>query len=89
MNEAGAITSSVTMQLKIRDHIETIRLMVTKLSSPIFLGHDWLEKHNPNIDWTAGKVDFHRCPPSCQWDAAEVERIGMVRVDRWLELRAE
>lgn len=32
----------------------------------IFLGHDWLEKHNPTIDWQKGIVTFNRCPLQCQ-----------------------
>ena len=33
-------------------HKETLILLVTTLSSSnIFLGHDWLTKHNPEIDW--------------------------------------
>ncbi|KIM59771.1 hypothetical protein SCLCIDRAFT_97564, partial [Scleroderma citrinum Foug A] len=33
---------------------------------PLILGHDWLKKHNPNIDWTTGDVNLSRCPPECK-----------------------
>ncbi|KIM58954.1 hypothetical protein SCLCIDRAFT_75643, partial [Scleroderma citrinum Foug A] len=23
---------------------------------PLILGHDWLKKHNPDIDWTTGDI---------------------------------
>ncbi|KXN83394.1 hypothetical protein AN958_01498 [Leucoagaricus sp. SymC.cos] len=31
----------------------------------MFLGHDWLTHHNPEINWKNGIVKFTRCPPSC------------------------
>ncbi|KIM52334.1 hypothetical protein SCLCIDRAFT_93187, partial [Scleroderma citrinum Foug A] len=33
---------------------------------PLILGHDWLKKHNPDIDWTTGDVTLSRCPPKCK-----------------------
>ena len=31
----------------------------------IILGHTWLVKHNPEIDWQTGEVKISRCPDSC------------------------
>ncbi|EGN98159.1 hypothetical protein SERLA73DRAFT_74389 [Serpula lacrymans var. lacrymans S7.3] len=31
----------------------------------MFLGHEWLKKHNPTIDWNMSKLDFNRCPSDC------------------------
>jgi len=31
----------------------------------IFLGHDWLVKHNPEVNWNNGMIKFTRCPGSC------------------------
>jgi len=31
----------------------------------MFLGHDWLVKHNPEINWKNGTIKFTRCPGSC------------------------
>lgn len=87
MNEGGAIVASCEVEMKIDDHIETVRLMVTKLTTPIFLGHDWLQKHNPTIDWTNGNVSFNRCTKSCEM--SQIERIGMVRIDLWLAKKEE
>ena len=54
-NEGGLITEYAEVQLVFDDHQETINLAVTTLSSSnVFLGHDWLTKHNPEIDWKAG-----------------------------------
>ncbi|KIM54687.1 hypothetical protein SCLCIDRAFT_99939, partial [Scleroderma citrinum Foug A] len=33
---------------------------------PLILSHDWLKKHNPNIDWTTGDVRLSCCPPECK-----------------------
>ncbi|KAF8890053.1 hypothetical protein BD779DRAFT_1438811 [Infundibulicybe gibba] len=31
----------------------------------VILGHTWLKKHNPTIDWTTGEVSMNRCPAEC------------------------
>jgi len=31
----------------------------------IFLEHDWLVKHNPEVNWKNGTIKFMRCPGSC------------------------
>ncbi len=31
----------------------------------MFLGHDWLVKHNPKVNWKNGTIRFTRCPESC------------------------
>lgn len=65
-NEAGRISKYVDIPMIFNSHREIIRLAVTSLaSSNIFLGHDWLSKHNPEIDWKLGTICFTRCPPSC------------------------
>ena len=33
--------------------------------SDIFLGHNWLRHHNPDIDWRRKIIQFNRCPGSC------------------------
>jgi len=30
-----------------------------------FLGHDWLVKHNPEVNWKNEMIKFTRCPESC------------------------
>ena len=32
----------------------------------MFLGYDWLVKHNPEIDWNKGVMKFTRCPRLCK-----------------------
>jgi len=31
----------------------------------MFLGHDWLVKHNLEVNWKNGTIRFTRCPGSC------------------------
>ena len=66
LNVDGPISEMITLQLRIDNHIERIDLGVTNLGKgQIFLGHDWLKRHNPSIDWRKGIVTFNRCPPVC------------------------
>ena len=30
----------------------------------MFLGYNWLVKHNPEVNWKEGKIWFTRCPRS-------------------------
>ena len=65
-NEGGLITDYAEVEMIFETHKETLILSVTTLSSSnIFLGHDWLTKHNPEIDWRLGTVLFTRCPETC------------------------
>ena len=62
------------MELFVKAHSEIICLAVTTLaSSNIFLGYDWLTKHNPKIDWGQGTVSFTKCSNSCFMSFEEIE----------------
>ena len=75
-NDGGLIKEYVEVDMFIGGHQESIRLAVTTLaSSNIFLGHDWLKKHNPEIDWKAGFIDFTRCPEACQIKEIQVRQV--------------
>lgn len=66
LNSKGSIRSFATLQIKIQDHQETMDMAVVHLdSADIFLGHDWLRKHNPTIDWIEQAIHFDRCPEAC------------------------
>lgn len=34
--------------------------------SDLFLGHDWLRYHNPEINWETKILKFTRCPGACR-----------------------
>ena len=79
LNEAGSITEVVSLILHYNNHSERMTFCVTNLGTQkLILRHSWLRKHNPEIDWSTGKVKMSRCPPrscsSCQ-DELRQERI--------------
>ena len=66
LNEAGSITEVVDLILRYRKHSERTLFAVTSLGKQkLILGHSWLRKHNPEIDWVTGDVKMSRCPPRC------------------------
>ncbi|SJL07261.1 uncharacterized protein ARMOST_10604 [Armillaria ostoyae] len=61
-NQAGDITEYVEMRMTIGNHVERIDFAVTDLGpKDLYLGHDWLQRHNPVINWETGTVIFGRC----------------------------
>ncbi|SJL04343.1 uncharacterized protein ARMOST_07709 [Armillaria ostoyae] len=61
-NQAGDITEYVEMRMTIGNHVERIDFAVTDLGpKDLYLGHDWLKRHNPVINWETGVVIFRRC----------------------------
>ncbi|KAL5501131.1 hypothetical protein ACEPAH_9518 [Sanghuangporus vaninii] len=90
-NESGLIKEYVIVRMIFGKHEEEIHLAVTSLaSSNIFLGHDWSRKHNPEIDWKIGKIDFTWCPEECastlsneEADDDYVRRVWMKEVRKW------
>jgi predicted aspartyl protease len=62
-NKLGDITGYVTLRMIHGLHEELMRLYATSLGKEtILIGHDWLRKHNPVIDWITGEVEMSRCP---------------------------
>ena len=65
-NEAGSIKEVVNLILCYKNHPEWTTFCVTGLSmQKLILGHSWLRKHNPKINWETGEVKMSRCPPRC------------------------
>jgi len=54
------------LEIKINSHKEQLEAAVIDLDrTDIFLGHDWLVKHNPEVNWKNGTIRFTRCPGQC------------------------
>jgi len=52
----------VPLAIKINSHKEQLEAAVMDLDgTDIFLGHDWLVKHNPEVNWKNGTIKFTRC----------------------------
>jgi len=53
----GEITQFALLEVKINEHKEQIDAAVIDLNSTdIFLGYEWLVKHNPEVNWSTGKI---------------------------------
>ncbi|SJL05728.1 uncharacterized protein ARMOST_09064 [Armillaria ostoyae] len=100
-NKAGEITTYAELRLKIGGHSERIDLAVTDLGSKeIFLGHDWLVRHNPSINWATGNVTFTCCQcagnrfvlpdadPDDEWELEEGETILAIDFEEAIEIHA-
>jgi len=65
-NGTGTITEVVDLVLRYQNHSERTLFAVTGLGSQdLILGHSWLQKHNPEIDWATGEVKMSRCSARC------------------------
>jgi len=66
-NEEKTIREFVPLEINLNRHIEQIEAVVLKIKKTnLFLGHDWLVGHNPEVDWKEGVIRFTRCPGYCK-----------------------
>ena len=66
LNKNGSITDYVFLRLSVGDHTEQLKFAVADLGThDLFIGHEWLKLHNPNIDWKTSEIRFDRCPKEC------------------------
>jgi len=62
----GEMTKVAPLEVEINRHKETLEAVVTDLAgTDMFLEHDWLVKHNPEVNWKNGTIKFTRCPGNC------------------------
>jgi Retroviral aspartyl protease len=65
-NAHGQITHSTIVLLKIGEHVEHKSFVIATLQHhDFYLGYDWLQQHNPSIDWTNFRIKFDRCLSEC------------------------
>ena len=87
-SHAGTITQqTASLRLQIGHHVEPICFLLTKLLAtlPISLGIQWLQIHNPEINWRQLKVEFsdpiclsHRHLPSADGPASSARLQDLV-----------
>ena len=64
------------MEIEINKHKKRIDVVVTDLNSTdMFLGYDWLVKHNPEVDWNKGTIQFTQCPRICKMNHQDISFI--------------
>ena len=65
-NSARSITHSTELVIEFQGHREKVTAEVTNLGkNPFILDFLWLQRHNPEIDWSKGTVKMTRCPCHC------------------------
>ena len=61
------VMTFVPLEINLNGHIEQINAVVSEIKeTDLFLGHDWLVEHNPEVDWKEGVIRFTRCPGYCK-----------------------
>ena len=65
-NRNGQITHTLRASLQIGSHMSNQNILITDIGrKDMIIGMTFLRRHNPEIDWAAGKWRFTRCPESC------------------------
>src|SRR5271156_3771482 len=83
-NEAGSVTEVVDLILRYKNHSERTLFAVSSLrKQKLILGHSWLRKHNPEINWVTGEVKMSRCPPRCCAGCSQESR------QEWISRKAQ
>ena len=60
------MTKVVPLEIEINGHTEQLEAVVTDLDgTDMFLGHDWLVKHNPEVNWKNSTIQFTSCLGHC------------------------
>jgi hypothetical protein len=75
LNRNGCIKETVTLHMVVQDHTEKITFAVSDIGhTDVYIGHEWLKHHNPEVDWRKLHLYMNRCPPSCQFiDMHEID----------------
>jgi len=61
------------LEVEINGHKEQLEAAVMDLNgTDIFLGYNWLVKHNPEVNWKNEMIKFTRCPGSCMMKYQDV-----------------
>ena len=68
------ITRMAPLDIKINKHKEQLEATVIDLNRmDMFLGHNWLVKHNPEVNLKNGTIQFTRCSESCKMKYQNIE----------------
>ena len=60
------VTRVALLKIKINSYKEQLEAAVTDLDEiDMFLGHDWLVKHNSEVNWKNSTIRFTRCLEQC------------------------
>ena len=58
----GEVTKVAPLEIEINEHKEILEAVVMDLNGmDMFLGHNWLVKHNPEVNWKNSTIRSTRC----------------------------
>ena len=64
----GEVTKVAPLEIEINGHKETLEAAVMDLDgTDMFLGHDWLVKHNPEVNWETEPSNLRDAQAIAQW----------------------
>jgi len=70
----GEVTNVAPLEVEINGHKETLEAAVMDLDgTDMFLGHDWLVKHNPEVNWKNRTIKFMRCSGNCTMTHKDIQ----------------
>jgi len=70
----GEVTKVVPPEIEINRHKEILEAAVIDLDgTDMFLGHDWLVKHNSEVNWKNSTIKFTRYPGSCTMKHKDIQ----------------
>ena len=68
------VTKVASLEIKINSYKKQLEVAITDLNGTnMFLGHDWLVKHNPEVNWKNGIIKFTRCLENCKIKYQDIE----------------
>ena len=74
------VTRFVLLEVEVIRHKERIDAAVMDLNRiNMFLGYDWLVKHNPEVSQKIGTIQFTRCPRTCRTQYQNISFISRTR----------
>ena len=70
----GEVTKVVSLEIEINKYKEQLEATVTDLNGmDMFLGYDWLVKHNTEVNQKNRTIKFMRCSESCKIKHQDIE----------------
>ena len=74
-NSVGSITHEATLIMIHKGHREKVTFKICDLGKVnLIIGFTWLKKHNPEIDWSTGEIEFTQCPSECNMAKPEKKK---------------
>jgi len=66
-NGEKTIREFVLLEINSNRYIKQIAIVVSEIKEMnLFLEHDWLVEHNPEVDWKEEVIQFTKCPGHCK-----------------------